>query len=42
MEEVLFIGPIAKTSGPALKSRILVEHLQKITSLKIGDTNDTL
>lgn len=40
MEDVLFIGPIAKTGGPAIKNRILVEHLQKITSLKIWNTYD--
>lgn len=40
MEDVLFIGPIAKTGGPAIKNRILVEHLQKIASLKVWNTYD--
>ena len=40
MEDVLFIGPMAKTGGPAIKNRILVEHLQKITSLKTWNTYD--
>ena len=40
MEDVLFIGPIAKTGGPAIKNRILVEHLRKIASLKIWNTYD--
>lgn len=40
MEEVLFIGPIAQTGGPAIKNRILIEYLQKTASLKIWNTYD--
>ena len=40
MEDVLFIGPIANIGGPAIKNRILVDHLQKTTSLKIWNTYD--
>ena len=40
MEDILFIGPVAKTGGPAIKNRILVEHLQKTASLKIWNTYD--
>lgn len=40
MEDILFIGPVAKTGGPAIKNKILVEHLQKTASLKIWNTYD--
>jgi len=40
MEDVLFIGPIANTGGPAIKNRILVDHLQKTVSLKVWNTYD--
>lgn len=40
MEEVLFIGPVAETGGPAIKNRILVEHLRKRTFLKVWNTYD--
>ena len=40
MDEILFIGPIAKTGGPAIKNSILVEHLQKHVPMKIWNTYD--
>lgn len=40
MEKILFIGPIARTGGPAIKNRILVEYFQKHTPLKIWNTYD--
>lgn len=40
MNEVLFVGPIATTGGPAIKNRILVAHLKKNISLKIWNTYD--
>ena len=38
MEDILFIGPIATTGGPAIKNRILLDHLQKKTSIKAWNT----
>lgn len=40
MSEILFIGPIARTGGPAIKNRILVDNLQKSTALEIWNTYD--
>lgn len=40
MEDILFIGPVAKAGGPAIKNRILVKHLQKTASLKVWNTYD--
>ena len=40
MNEILFIGPIAQTGGPAIKNRILVDYLQKYAPLKIWNTYD--
>ena len=40
MKEVLFIGPVAMTGGPAIKNRILVKYLQQSTALKIWNTYD--
>ncbi len=37
-EEVLFIGPIADQGGPAIKNRIMAEHLQQTASLKTYNT----
>ena len=41
MNEILFIGPIAQTGGPAIKNRILVDYLQKYAPLKIWNTYDS-
>jgi glycosyltransferase involved in cell wall biosynthesis len=40
MEDVLFIGPVADTGGPAIKNRILVNCLKNRVSLKIWNTYD--
>lgn len=40
MEEILFVGPIAETGGPAIKNRILVDHLRRRSSLKLWNTYD--
>lgn len=40
MEDILFVGPIAQTGGPAIKNRILVEHLQQRASIKVWNTYD--
>lgn len=40
MEDILFVGPIASTGGPAIKNKILIEHLQKSASLEIWNTYD--
>ena len=40
MEEILFVGPIAHKGGPAIKNRILVEHLQNYASIKVRNTYD--
>lgn len=40
MEDILFVGPVAHTGGPAIKNRILVEHLQKRAAIKVWNTYD--
>ena len=40
MSEILFIGPIAQTGGPAIKNRILVDKLRNYTTLEIWNTYD--
>ena len=40
MPNILFVGPVAQTGGPAIKNKILIEHLQKYTSLQIWNTYD--
>lgn len=40
MSDILFVGPIAKMGGPAIKNKILVENLQKMASIKVWNTYD--
>lgn len=40
MEGILFIGPIADIGGPAIKNKILVNHIQKKSNLSIWNTFD--
>lgn len=39
-EQILFIGPIARQGGPAIKNSIMVRHLAETASLKIYNTYD--
>lgn len=39
-ERILFIGPIARQGGPAIKNSIMVRHLAETASLKIYNTYD--
>ena len=40
MDKILFVGPVAKTGGPAIKNRILVGFLKRSASIKIWNTYD--
>ena len=40
MGEILFVGPIANTGGPAIKNKILVEQMQQCVDISVWNTYD--